>query len=289
MAAGDAATGLRALGRDISGEVVLPGDESWESARLTWNLAVDQRPLAVVYPESAADVVAMVEFAGEHSLRIAFNAGGHNAGPIDWSKDALLLKTERMRGVEIDPQGRRARILAGTLADQLASAAGEHGLAYLAGTSPDVGVLGYALGGGFSWMIRRHGFACNSIVARRHGHGRRTAPSRRQRPRPGPVLGDPGWGRELRGGHSARARAVPGGGDLRRLPLLADRARDRDPQRLARMDRDRARRMRVHRSPPAAPGRRVPAGARPRPIVRPGRARLCRHRERRPGPRPAAA
>src|SRR5262249_26525547 len=33
------------------------------------------------------------------------------------------------------------------------------------GTSPDVGVLGYALGGGLSWMVRTHGLACNSIVA----------------------------------------------------------------------------------------------------------------------------
>jgi hypothetical protein len=44
-------------------------------------------------------------------------------------------------------------------------AAGEHGLAYLAGTSPDVGVLGYALGGGLSWLVRKHGLACNTIVA----------------------------------------------------------------------------------------------------------------------------
>ncbi len=98
-------------------------------------------------------------------MRIAFNAGGHNAGPIDWSRDTLLLKTERMRGIEIDPASRRARVEAGALAKPLAVAAGEHGLAYLAGTSPDVGVLGYALGGGMSWMIRKFGFACNSIVA----------------------------------------------------------------------------------------------------------------------------
>ena len=51
------------------------------------------------------------------------------------------------------------------LAKPLAVAAGEHGLAYLAGTSPDVGVLGYALGGGLSWMVRKFGLACNSIVA----------------------------------------------------------------------------------------------------------------------------
>ena len=156
---------LRGLAGRIAGDVVLPGDETWDAARQAWNLAVDQRPVAVVYPESADDVATTVRFAAEHGVRIAFNAGGHNAGPIDWGVDTLLLRTERMRDIEIDVAGGRARVGAGVLAKPLAVAAGEHGLAYLAGTSPDVGVLGYALGGGISWMVRKHGLACNSILA----------------------------------------------------------------------------------------------------------------------------
>jgi hypothetical protein len=157
--------GLRDLGDRIAGDVVLPNDAGWATAKHAWNLAVDQRPIAIVYPESADDVVATVRVAGELGIGIAFNAGGHNAGTIDWDRDTLLLKTERLRGIEIDPVGRRARVEAGVLGKALAVAAGEHGLAYLAGTSPDVGVLGYALGGGLSWMVRRFGLACNSIVA----------------------------------------------------------------------------------------------------------------------------
>ena len=156
---------LRELGDRLDGDVVMPGDETWDTARQAWNLAVDQRPVAVVYPESAEDVVATVLLAVERGLRIAFNAGGHNAGPIDWSKETLLLKTERMHRIEIDVAGQHARVEAGALAKPLAVAAGEHDLAYLAGTSPDVGVLGYALGGGLSWMIRKFGLACNSILA----------------------------------------------------------------------------------------------------------------------------
>jgi FAD/FMN-containing dehydrogenase len=156
---------VRELGNTLAGDVVLPGEEGWEEARQAWNLTADPRPVAVVYPESAADMATVVAFAGEHDLRVAFVAGGHNAGPIDWSRDALLVKTERMREIEIDPAARRARIGAGVLAKPLAEAAGEHGLAFLAGTSPDAGVAGYILGGGFSWMIRKYGLACNSILA----------------------------------------------------------------------------------------------------------------------------
>ncbi|MGZ4385883.1 MAG: FAD-binding oxidoreductase [Gaiellaceae bacterium] len=65
----------------------------------------------------------------------------------------------------VDADRQRARIEAGVLANELAAAAGEHGLAYLAGTSPDVGVVGYTLGGGMSWMARRHGLCANSVLA----------------------------------------------------------------------------------------------------------------------------
>jgi hypothetical protein len=47
--------------------VVRPGDVSWDEARSAWNLAVDQRPAAVVLPESAADVVETVRFARARS------------------------------------------------------------------------------------------------------------------------------------------------------------------------------------------------------------------------------
>jgi FAD/FMN-containing dehydrogenase len=155
---------LRDLGDRLAGDVVLPDAEGWEAARQPWNLAVDQRPVAVVYPESAEDVATTVRFAAERGIRVAFNAGGHNAGPLAWGSDTILLRTERLRGITVDAERGQARVEAGVLAAALASAAAEHGLAYLAGTSPDVGVAGYALGGGLSWMARQFGLCCNSIV-----------------------------------------------------------------------------------------------------------------------------
>jgi FAD/FMN-containing dehydrogenase len=144
--------------------VVRQGSETWAESCTAWNTAVAQRPVAVAYPASAEEMVEVVGFARDNGLRVAFNAGGHNAGPIAWDEPTLLVRTERFRGVEIDPGARRARIKAGTLAEGVAAAAGEHGLAYLAGTSADVGLVGYALGGGFSWLVRKHGLAANTIT-----------------------------------------------------------------------------------------------------------------------------
>jgi hypothetical protein len=156
---------VRGLRARVVGEVVLPGDDEWETARLAWNLAVDQRPAAVVLPETAEDVVAVVNFAREHGLRVAPQGTGHNAGPLGALEDTVLLKTERMRSVRIDAADRRARVEAGVLWAEVTEAASEHGLVGLAGSSPDVGVVGYSLGGGVSWLARKHGLSANSILA----------------------------------------------------------------------------------------------------------------------------
>lgn len=70
-----------------------------------------------------------------------------------------------MRRVEIDHVARRARVEAGALWQDVATAAAEYGLAGLAGSSADVGVVGYTLGGGIGWLARKYGLACNSVVA----------------------------------------------------------------------------------------------------------------------------
>jgi hypothetical protein len=145
--------------------LVLPHDPSWNEARVAWNLAVDQQPAAVALPESAEDVVAVVRWARSRGLRVAPQGTGHNAAAMGSLAHTLLVKTERMRGVEIDPDARTARVEAGVLWAEVAEAAAEHGLAALAGSSPDVGVVGYSLGGGISWLGRCYGLAANSVTA----------------------------------------------------------------------------------------------------------------------------
>ena len=153
------------LDRDVIGTVVSPGDEGWDQARAAWNLAADQNPAAVAYAESADDVVAAINFARASGLGIAAQGTGHGAGsrgPLDGS---ILLRTDRMKGIEIEPEARVGRYEAGVLWMEANPAAGEHGLANLSGSAPDIGVVGYTTGGGFGWVARRHGLACNSVRA----------------------------------------------------------------------------------------------------------------------------
>src|SRR5437763_2370728 len=153
------------IASELHGEIVLPEHGRYDEARLAWNLTVDQRPAAIVQPVSAQDIVNAMLLAEEHGLRVAPQGTGHNAAPLGDLADTLLIKTERMRRVEIDPERRLARVEAGALWVDVVEAAASHGLATLAGSSPDVGVVGYTLGGGLSFLSRRYGLAANRVRA----------------------------------------------------------------------------------------------------------------------------
>ncbi len=151
--------------RGLRLDVVSESDSGWNRARRAWNLAADQRPPHVAFPETADDVVQLVKFAAGEGLRVAPQGTGHGAGALGAIEDALLIRPSRMRDVAIDPGKRRARVGAGVMWGEVQAAAAEHGLAGLAGSSPEVGVVGYTLGGGLGWLARRYGLACNSVLA----------------------------------------------------------------------------------------------------------------------------
>jgi hypothetical protein len=124
----------------------------------------DQQPAAVAFVEGAGDVMAVLRFAAGHGLQVAAQGTGHGAAPLGPLEDTILIRTTRMKGIEIDSAG-TARVEAGVHGEELGAAAQEHGRCSQPGSSPNVGTIGYTLGGGLGWLGRRHGFACNLVRA----------------------------------------------------------------------------------------------------------------------------
>jgi FAD/FMN-containing dehydrogenase len=150
-----------------TGRLVLPGDDGYDDARRSWNLAVDQHPAAVAEVASVADVQAVVRHARAADLRVAPQATGHGseALSLDALRGAILLRTAGLDEIAIDPGARTATAGAGATAGAVAAAAGEHGLAPVLGLAPSVGIAGLALGGGLGWLSRTHGLAANNVLS----------------------------------------------------------------------------------------------------------------------------
>src|SRR3954452_14725596 len=147
----------------IRGRIATSADPDWDEARQAWNLAADQQPAAVAFVESADDVSKVIGFARESGLRVTGQGTGHGAVALGSLDETILIKTERMRDVTIE--GERARVEAGAYAEHVAEAAIEEGMCSMPGTSPNVGIAGYTLGGGLSWLGRKYGWACNRLSA----------------------------------------------------------------------------------------------------------------------------
>src|SRR4051812_35942567 len=150
---------------EIDGAVVMPGDPRYDEARSSFNLLVDQRPAAVAFPTDARDVAAAVALAHRLGLRVAPQATAHNQAPLGDMEDLLLLNVSRLQEVRVDPGARSVRVGAGVKWDRVGPRLSAHGLAGLHGSSPDVGVAGYSLGGGMGWLARKHGLQANAVTA----------------------------------------------------------------------------------------------------------------------------
>lgn len=156
---------LRAFGAAFPGEVILPGDNGYDDARLVWNRMVDRRPAAVVRPGRAEDVVAALQFARGHDLPIAVRGGGHSIPGLSTCDDGIVIDLSRMRGAEVDADHRVARVAGGSLLGELDDAAQAAGLVCPVGVVSHTGVAGLTLGGGMGWLQRRYGLTIDNLRA----------------------------------------------------------------------------------------------------------------------------
>jgi FAD/FMN-containing dehydrogenase len=155
-------TGLeKALEQRVSGEVFASDGAHYERLRRGWDLSVDQRPTLILAARDAADVAAGVRFAVEKGWGVGVQSTGH--GVLYPADDSLLIVTSPMTNVQVDAGARTARVGAGVKWRQVLDAIAPTGLAALMGSSPDVGVVGYMLGGGIGWLSRRYGFGADSL------------------------------------------------------------------------------------------------------------------------------
>jgi FAD/FMN-containing dehydrogenase len=151
-----------ALRRAIDGDVLVPGDEGYESAYPTYLSRYDSiRPAAVVRPSRAEDVAEAVRFARRHRLPAVARSGGHSFGGYS-TGTGVVVDTASMARATV--AGGRARVEAGAKMVDMQQALTRQGLSVTGGMCPTVGVSGLTLGGGFGMAGRRYGLASDRLT-----------------------------------------------------------------------------------------------------------------------------
>src|SRR5215475_10420445 len=95
------------------GEVIRPGDASYDSARAIWNAMIDKRPALIARCTSTADVVRAVNFARDNRLVLAVRGGGHNIAGSALCDEGVVVDLSQMKAVNVDANARRATVEAG--------------------------------------------------------------------------------------------------------------------------------------------------------------------------------
>jgi hypothetical protein len=155
---------LRELQGAFLGQLVRPGDPTYDEYRKVWNGSVDRRPALIARCARATDVIAAVRFARRTGLPAAVRGGGHSFPGLSVCDGGIVIDLGPMKGISVDPEAGTARAQAGVLWGELDRETQAVGLATTGGIVTHTGIAGLTLGGGIGWLQRKHGLTIDQLV-----------------------------------------------------------------------------------------------------------------------------
>ncbi len=155
---------LNELRAGVRGRVLMPADPGFDEVRPAFNAMHQGRPAIVVACGGTADVVEAVNFARDRGLRVAVRGGGHSIAGLSTIDGGMLIDLGEMNGVQVDPERRVVHVQGGAVLGDVDRETQQFGLVAPSGVVSDTGVAGLTLGGGYGWLRRKHGLACDSLV-----------------------------------------------------------------------------------------------------------------------------
>lgn len=158
------AAAVTALRTRFAGHVLTPETAGYDEVRRVWNGAVDRHPAVIARCTSATDVVEALAFARRYELPIAVRGGGHSIPGLSVCDDGLMVDLQLMKGIEVDPHQRVATAEPGVVWAEFDRATQDHGFGVTGGEVSDTGIAGLTLGGGFGWLKRTCGLACDNLL-----------------------------------------------------------------------------------------------------------------------------
>jgi FAD/FMN-containing dehydrogenase len=153
------------LRKTLRGELLDPGSAAYDAARVIWNGMIDRRPALIARCRNAADVMASVSYARDHSLVISVRGGGHNVAGYSVCDDGLMIDLSLMNGVRVDPSLDLAIVEGGAVWADVDAATTAFGRATPGGLISATGVAGLTLSGGIGWLRGTRGLSCDNLLA----------------------------------------------------------------------------------------------------------------------------
>ncbi len=159
------AASVQAFAGSLRGELIQPGDPSYDGARRIFNGMIDRHPRLIARCLDAADVISAVNFAREQGLTLSVRGGAHNVAGSSMNDGGLVIDLSHMRGVRVDPANRTVRAAGGATWGDVDHATHAFGLAAPGGLVSTTGVGGLTLGGGLGYLTRKYGLSIDNLLS----------------------------------------------------------------------------------------------------------------------------
>ncbi|MES2697918.1 MAG: FAD-binding oxidoreductase [Verrucomicrobiota bacterium] len=164
------------LAKRIKGRVNDTWDPEYKQAVQIDNGRITHEPMLVAVPEYDLDgrtkpqdpfksVCEIVKFCQKQNLRLTAKSGGHSAAGYCLNTNGVVLDLRRFNKTQLDPATGILTLGAGCRWRQVYDflETGESGLIPVGGGCPGVGVGGFLLGGGYSFLSRSYGLGCDNM------------------------------------------------------------------------------------------------------------------------------
>ena len=156
---------LQELKKQLRGDLLRPGDAGYDAVRRVWNGMIDKHPALIVRCAGVTDVIHSVNFARINNLPVSVRGGGHNVAGNAVCDGGLMLDLSQMKGIRVDSVSRTVRAEPGLTWGEFDRETQAFGLATTGGICSETGIAGVTLGGGFGWLMRKHGLALDNLLS----------------------------------------------------------------------------------------------------------------------------
>ncbi|KAK0184507.1 hypothetical protein F5146DRAFT_1170401 [Armillaria mellea] len=145
-------------------DVHYPGSLSYVADNEHYTVSGSQISRCSVEPGSAEDVGVILTILGKTKTPFGVKGGGHSANRGFSSTSGVQIAMTRFNEVTYDPTTQTAVIGAGNLWENVYEVLNAQGVNVLGGRVTGVGVAGFTLGGGYSYLSNQYGLAIDNVV-----------------------------------------------------------------------------------------------------------------------------
>ncbi|MFE9206360.1 FAD-binding oxidoreductase [Micromonospora sp. NPDC007230] len=148
----------------LTGRIVRPQDPGYASASLGWDELFVHYPLVIVFAQQTQDVVNALTWARQNDVALRVRSGRHSLEGWSNVDNGIVIDVSELKSARIDPATRTATVGAGLSQLEAVTTLGNQDFAVTTGTEGSVGLSGATLGGGFGFLTRYLGMACDNLI-----------------------------------------------------------------------------------------------------------------------------